>query len=153
MRIGFEVLAIMALTSACGAAGDAGNLDDPEMSAPGNLDDHDVRAKLRDLASQTSAIAGVPSPQTMTAVWSPDHQVAEKIVSGSIVNDHVPVYVIEVTGGTFTSLDSPTGVSFTGTVLILTLNAQTFDGTDGSIATSAPDLHLIDPHVVNLLAD
>jgi hypothetical protein len=35
-------------------------------------------------------------------VASPDHQAAEKIVSGDIVNDHVAVYVVEVTGGTFT---------------------------------------------------
>lgn len=87
----------------------------------------------------------------MTAVWSADHEVAEQIVSGDIVNDHVPVYVIEITGGTFTADESPNGNPFQGTVLTLTINAQTFMGTDAGITRSAPDSHLIDPHVVNLL--
>jgi hypothetical protein len=50
---------------------------------------------------RTSSANGVPSPKTMIAVYSPDHQAAEKIISGDIVNDHAPVYVIEVTGGPF----------------------------------------------------
>lgn len=141
MRIVFAMLGMLTILSACASSSDPGNLDDPE-----------VRSKLRTIGLQASAVAGVPSPKTMTAVWSADHQVAEQIVSGDIVNDHVPVYVIEMTGGTFTSIEGgPNGVSPQGTVLTLTINAQTFEGTDGGITNTVPDLHLIDPHVVNLL--
>jgi hypothetical protein len=66
------------------------------------LADPNVRAKLRTMALQVSSANAVPSPKTIEAVASPDHQAAEKIVSGDIVNDHVAVYVVEVTGGTFT---------------------------------------------------
>ena len=142
MRIAFAMLGMLSIVSACGSA----------SSDPGNLDDSEVRAKLRALGLQSSSISGVPSPQTMTAVWSADHEAAERIVSGDIVNDHVPVYVIEVTGGTFTALDSPNGGDpFQGTFLTLTIDAQTFMGTDAGITRTAVDLHLIDPHVVNLL--
>jgi hypothetical protein len=94
-------------------------------------------------------------PQAVTAVASSDHQVAEAAVSGgSIVNDHVPVYVVLVTGGTFTSLEAPPGVPApTGIALTLTIDAQTFDGLDSGIMKYAPDLRQIDPNVVDLLAE
>jgi hypothetical protein len=137
------VLAMASVLSACGASSDPGDLDDPA-----------VRAKLRELALQSASIAGVPSRQTMLAVWSPDHQAAEKVVSGSIVADHVPVYVVEMTGGTFTALQgAPSGVPPQGDVLTLTINAQTFEGTDAGIGNTMTDLRKIDAHVVNLLAD
>jgi hypothetical protein len=136
-------LAMLSVLSACGSSSDSSDLDDP-----------DVRAKLRELALQSASISGVLSPQTMLAVWSPDHQAAEKVVSGAIVVDHVPVYVIEMTGGTFTALHgSPSGVPPHGNVLTLTINAQTFEGTDAGIGDSMTDLRKIDSHVVNLLAD
>lgn len=141
MRIVFAMLGILTVMSACTSSSDPGNLDDP-----------DVRTKLRALGLQSSSISGVPSPKTMTAVWSADHQVAEQIVSGDIINDHVPVYVIEMTGGTFTSIEGgPNGEPPHGTVLTLTINAQTFEGTDASITDNAVDLRAIDAHVVNLL--
>jgi hypothetical protein len=137
------VLAMASVLSACGSS-----------NGPGDLDDPDVRAKLRELALQSASNSGVPSPQTMLAVWSPDHQAAEKVVSGSIVVDHVPVYVVEMTGGTFTSLHAPPGVAPPhGDVLTLTIDAQTFEGTDVGIGNAMTDLRKIDAHVVDLLAD
>lgn len=120
------------------------------------LDDPAVRSKLRDVGLQASTFAGVPSPRTMVAVASADHQVAEQIVSGDIVNDHVPVYVIEMTGGPFTANGAsvPPGQSAPqGSVLTVTVDAQTFEGLDVGIVDTAPDLTLISPDVVDLLAE
>jgi len=122
-------------------------------SDPDGLADPNVRAKLRTLALQASSANGVPSPTTLMAVYSPDHQAAEEIISGDIVNDHVPVYVIEVTGGPFTcnACSTPAGASPPqGDALTLTVNAQTFQVTDFGITPNPPDLTKISPDVVNL---
>jgi hypothetical protein len=89
----------------------------------------------------------------MIAVYSPDHQAAEEIISGDLVNDHVPVYVIEVTGGPFTcnGCSFPPGASPPqGNALTLTVNAQTFQVTDFGITPNVPDLTQISSDVVNL---
>lgn len=122
-------------------------------SNDGGLADPTVRAKLRTLALQASSANGVPSPKTMIAVYSPDHQAAEEILSGDIVNDHVPVYVVEVTGGPFTcnACSYPPGASAPqGNALTITVNAQTFQVTDFGISPNVPDLTQISPDVVNL---
>lgn len=140
MRAVFAMLGMLTIVSACAS------------SDPGNLDDPDVRSKLRARGLGASSSSGVPSPQTMIAVWSADHQEAEQIVSGAIINDHVPVYVIEMTGGTFTSDSAPPfGVPPHGTVFTLTINAETFEGTDAGITNTKLDLHQIGAHVVDLL--
>jgi hypothetical protein len=90
----------------------------------------------------------------MVAVASPDHQAAEQIVSGDIVNDHAPVYVVEMTGGPFTAQRSPPGVPAPqGSFLTLTIDAQTFGVLDLGISTNTPDLTRIDRDVVDLLAE
>ena len=143
MRIALAVLGMLSVTPACASPTDSGNVDDPA-----------VRTRLREVALQSASISGVPSPQTMIAVWSPDHQVAEQIVSGDIVTDHVPVYVVEMTGGDFTSIEGgPNGIPPHGSVLTLTINAETFEGTDAGITDLLVDLHKINPRVVDLLAD
>lgn len=152
MRI---VLALLAtLAAACVSVPSSSS-----TAESGPLGDPSVRAKLREIALQASMRMGVASPQTMLAVASPDHQFAEEIASGgSSVNDHAPVYVVEMTGGPFidnlASLppgsDAPTPQ---GDVLVLTLNAQTFGITDVGVQMYMPDLHLIDAQVVDLLAD
>jgi hypothetical protein len=87
----------------------------------------------------------------MIATVSPDHQAAEKITSGDIVNDHAPVYVIEITGGPFTADRSPPGVPATqGDVLTLTVDARTYRVTDAGISNDAPDLRQIGSVVVDL---
>jgi hypothetical protein len=153
MRIAFAIFLSVTATSACGPSSDP---DSAEAGAPvgseealqASLKDPSVIAMLRALALQAAA----PSiPQAMTATASPDHQVAEKVISGSIVNDHAPVYVIEITGGPYTAESSPPGVPATqGNVLILTVDAQTFRVTDVGIANDAPDLTQISSVVVDL---
>ena len=143
MRFVSAVLSLLLVVSACGAS-----------SEPENLDDPNVRSKLRTLGLQASSNAGVASPRTMNAVWSADHQAAEQILSGAILNDHAPVYIVVMTGGPFSASEGgPNGIAPQGSALRLTINAQTFEGTDYGITRDAPDLHLIGPHVVDLLAD
>jgi hypothetical protein len=146
MRVKFAVLVTLAaIGAACGPS-------DPGATK-GGLGDPSVRAKLRALALQASSADGVRSPKTMLAVYSPDHQAAEKTISADIVNDHVPVYVIEVTGGPFTcnSCSVPPGASPPqGNAITLTLNAQTFQVTDSGITSNVPDLTQINSDVVNL---
>jgi hypothetical protein len=140
MRVKIAVWLTLSAIGACG--GPSNGLDDPS-----------VRAKLRALALQASLADGVPSPKTMIAVYSPDDQVAQEVISGDIVNDHVPVYVIEVTGGLFTcnSCSFPPGASAPqGNAITITVNAQTFQGTDFSISPNVPDLTQISSDVVNL---
>ena len=147
MRNAFAVPIGIAALCACGSSNDPGG-------AQGPLGDPNVRAKLRSIALQASSANGVASPKTMLAVYSSDHQVAEKIVSGDIVYDHAPVYVIEVTGGPFTcnSCSAPPGASVSpqGNAITLTVNAQTFQATDFGIGPNAPDLSQISSDVVNL---
>lgn len=93
----------------------------------------------------------------MVAVASADHQLAEHVVSGAIVNDHAPVFVVEMTGGPFTTENTgshPAGASAPqADVLTLTIDAKTFRITDAGVGPNAPDLSQIDSNVVNLLAD
>jgi hypothetical protein len=146
MRTAFAILLTLAAASACGQS------NEPSAVAQTGLADPNVTAKLRTMALQASSANGVPSPKTIEVVASPDHQAAEKIVSGDIVNDHVAVYVVEVTGGTFTdnTASTPPGVPApSGSVLTLTVDAQSFRVTDFGLTDTAPDLTQIGP-VVNL---
>jgi hypothetical protein len=129
----------------------------PDLGPPGDpsaaraaLGDPSVVAKLRGLALQVSSLAGVSSPMTMLAVAA-DHQAAEKVLCGAIVNDHAPVYVIKMTGGPFTSRrHSPAGPAPQGNVLTLTVNAATYRITDVGYDDVEPDLSQIGPVAVNL---
>ena len=113
-------------------------------SEQGTLGDPNVRAKLRDLALRASLVAGISSPRTMIAVASPDHQAAEQIISGAIIYDHAPVYVIVMTGGRFTANMAPPGVPAPqGDVLTLTVDAATYRVTDIGIVNAEPDLSKI----------
>ncbi len=94
MSVKFALLLTLAAMGACGP-------NEP-AATQGSLADPSVRAKLRVMALQASSANGVPSPKTMLGVYSSDDEAAQEIISGDIVNDHVPVYVIEVTGGPFT---------------------------------------------------
>jgi hypothetical protein len=153
MRVAFTMFLALAVTGACRQSSVPGDRDaaaavgstDPLQAS---LSDPNVKAKLRALALQA---AGSSPTKTMIAAASPDHQAAEEIVSGDIVNDHVPVYVIVITGGPFTAGSSPSGVPAPqGDVLTLTVDAQTFSVTDGGITNDAPDLTLVGPVVVDL---
>jgi hypothetical protein len=119
----------------------------------GALSDPEVVSKLRSLAMRRASRAGVSSPATMQAVAASDHQVAENVVSGAIVNDHAPVYVIEMTGGPFMASHHPRAMAAPqGDVLTVTVDAQTLRVTDVGIHSVAPDLTAIDSNTVDLLA-
>jgi hypothetical protein len=145
MRVKVAVLFTLAAIGACGPS--------DQGATQGGLADPSVRTKLRALALEASSANGVPSPKTMIAVYSPDHQAAEKSISGDIINDHVPVYVIEVTGGLFTDKNAsipPGGSPPQGNALTLTVDAQTYRVTDFGLTQNAPDLTQISRDVVNL---
>jgi hypothetical protein len=162
-RIGL-VCVLMLLGSSCSSEDNAATDPDPAADGSaalssaagqaGTLGDPTVRSKLRDLALQASSNAGVPSPRTMIAVASPDHQAAEQIVSGDIVNDHAPVYVVVMTGGTYTADMAPPGVADPqGSVLTLTVDAATFRITDVGIIGVEPDLSKIASVITDLSAE
>jgi len=117
------------------------------------LADPSVVARLHDLGLQLSSIAGVPSPTRMYAAAVSDHQAAERVLSGAIINDHAPVFVIVMTGGPFTALEAPPGVPPPeGNVLTATVNAATYDVTDVGIVNAEPDLSKIASATVELNA-
>jgi hypothetical protein len=55
--------------------------------------DPTVLAELRVLRLHASSISDASSPATIHAVAAIDHQVAEKALSGALVNDHAAVYL------------------------------------------------------------
>lgn len=118
----------------------------------GTLRDPNVVAKLHDLGLGVSTYAGVPSPTSMYAVSVSDHQAAETALSGAIINDHVPVFVIVMTGGPFTAMEAPPGVAFPqGDVLTATVNAATYEITDVGIVNEEPDLSKVASDTVDLI--
>ena len=109
-------------------------------------------AKLHDLGLGVSTYAGVPSPTRMYAVSVSDHQAAETVLSGAIIYDHQPVFVIVITGGTFTALQAPAGVPFPdGSVLTATVSAATYEVTDVGIVNEEPDLSNVASDTVDLM--
>jgi hypothetical protein len=117
------------------------------------LADPSVVARLHDLALQLSSIAGAPSPMSMYAAAVSDHQIAERALSGAIINDHAPVFVIVMTGGPFTALEAAPGAPpFEGNVLTATVDAATYDVTDVGIVNAEPDLSKIASATVDLNA-
>ncbi|HEX3852660.1 MAG TPA: hypothetical protein VHW01_16945 [Polyangiaceae bacterium] len=108
-------------------------------------------AELRALALHASSVAGVSSPKTMDAVAVSDHQAAETVLSGALVNDHAPVYVIKLTGGRFTALRHPPGVlAAQGNVLTITVDAATHLVTDVCYVDVEPDLSQVGPTKISL---
>jgi hypothetical protein len=129
---------------------DAGTPIDPK-TAQAALSDPQILTELRGLALHASAVAGVASPKAIHVVAAADHQEAELVLSGATINDHAPVYVIEVTGGPFTALSHPQGVSAPqGKFLTLTLDAKTHNLTDVGFVDEEPDLTKIGPTEVDL---
>jgi hypothetical protein len=108
------------------------------------LEDPKVVAKLRELGLQIASNAGVSSPTKMYVVAVADHQDAETILSGAIINDHAPVYVIVMTGGSFTAPKAPPGVpAVQSNVLTVTVDAATARVTDIGFVNVEPDLSKI----------
>ncbi|HKO90315.1 MAG TPA: hypothetical protein VJU61_04135 [Polyangiaceae bacterium] len=120
--------------------------DDPRA-----FDDPAVVAKLREIAQQAASGGEATPPTKMYAVAVSDHQVAEQAASGAIINDHAPVFVIVITGGTFTAREAPPGaVPFEGSVLTLTVIAATYEISDVGIVNVEPDLSKVASDRVDL---
>jgi len=110
-------------------------------------------ANLRGIGLRVSSAAGVSSPTTMRAAAASDHQAAQTILSGAIINDHAPVYVIKMTGGPFTATQHPPGAPAPqGNVLTVTVDAATYRVTDIGYVTVEPDLSQIGALAVDLSA-
>jgi hypothetical protein len=115
--------------------------------------DTTVRRNLTSAARSIAQRAGVETPASIVAVAAADHQAAEAVVSGAILADHDPVYVVQMTGGTFTSPHHPHGrPAPQGNVLTVTFRAATLEVTDVGYDSVAPDLTKIDAQPVDLLA-
>ena len=115
------------------------------------LDDADEAARVRGVVLPIARAAGVLSPAKVHAVVATDHQAAEFALSGALVTDHDPVYVVKMTGGPFTALQHPKGVdSPKGNVMTITLDAVTHRVTDVGYVDEEPDLAKIDSHVVDI---
>jgi hypothetical protein len=111
------------------------------------LADPKVQASLLDLALRVASDAGVPQPAKVVAVAAADHQVAETLVSGAIINDHAPVYVLKITGGRFTAQHHQREAAPQGEVLTITVDAATLRVTDIGIDDVEPDLSTLGPTV------
>jgi hypothetical protein len=115
------------------------------------LGDATEAATLRSIALQAASTAGVPSPGPISAVAASDHQSAEFILSGAIISDHLPVYVIKVAGGPFTALSAHPGQPHPqGQFLTITVDATTHGITDVGFVSVEPDLRKIGSFVVDL---
>jgi hypothetical protein len=146
----------LAVTAAVGCADEPepnADLEASESAKPIGLTRTEIASSLHALALDTSKRWGVEAPATVRAVATADHQAAESVISGAIINDHSPVYVVQVTGGTFTALHHPPDVEAPhGTVLTITFDAATLRMTDVGIDEAAPELGQIDRDVVDLRA-
>jgi hypothetical protein len=153
-----HLLSAAAITIASGCASSTGTSSAPDAGladpAQAGLRDPKVVAKLRDLGLQASSHCGVPSPKTMVAVAAPDNQVAQMVLSGGSIPDHSPVYIIVITGGTFTcNVSHPPGVPEPqGNVITLILFAATYSESSFGISNQQPDLDKIGSPQVDLLA-
>jgi hypothetical protein len=110
-------------------------------------------ATLRGIALGISSKAGVSSPAAIQAVAASDRQTAEYILSGAIMQDRAPVYVLKVKGGPFTSRRHPPGVAAPKhAFLTITVDAATKRLTDIGYVDVEPDLTQIGSSVVDLTA-
>ena len=109
-----------------------------------SLEDPGEMATLRAIALNAAANAGVSSPARIHAVAHSDHQAAEFLLSGAIIDDHAPVYVLKISGGTFTANHHPPGrAAPQGAFLTLTIDATTHRVTDLGLVDNEPDLSKI----------
>jgi hypothetical protein len=122
-------------------------------AAEAALADVNEVARLRSIALAVSSVRGVASPKTMHVVTAADHQAAATILSGAIINDHSPVYVVKMTGGPFTATSHPPGAPAPqGNVLTVTIDATTHRVTDVGYHAEEPDLSQMGAHTVDMSA-
>jgi hypothetical protein len=108
------------------------------------LADSNERATLRSVALSASSAAGVSTPTRILATAAADHQAAQFAVSGSIVNDHAPVYVMQLEGGPFTARrHAPHAAPPQAQYLLVTVDAATHRITDVGYVNTKQDLTAI----------
>ena len=158
-RLATRIVCLMIPLAASCASGDQG-VDEVaggssaqsavSTSELGTLSDPSVQAKLRDMGVRAASANGISSPR-IVAVASPDQQAAEAVVSGDLIPFHAAVYVVVVTGGTFTAGRHPPGVPAPqGSVLTLTVDAATYAVLGVGIVDAVPDLSKISSDIVDL---
>jgi hypothetical protein len=126
---------------------------DPRAAKDALRGDVNLRGKLRGLAIAEAARHGVANPAAIHAVAASDHSAAEAALSGALVDDHVPVYVVRMTGGRFTAQHHPREVAAPeGNVLTVTVDAATNRITDIGIVNEEPDLNQLGDTTVDLTA-
>lgn len=142
------------------APGTLGVLTVPDAGAPTAntallaARDPNEMATLRGIALGVSSKAGVSSPAAIQAVAASDRQTAESTLSGAIIPDHAPVYVLKVKGGPFTSPRKPPGGAAPPqyAFLTITVDAATKRLTDTGYDDVEPDLTQFGSPVVDLTA-
>ena len=149
-RLGFALAlaSTLCLTSCSSGDGDEDMGDtesaEPAPSDPGDptaITDPGVQLQLHALASDIAKQLGVDHPSSMTAVGVADHAIAEAAISGAELEEHDPVFVVQISGGTFTALRHPPGQAApTGNVLTVTYDAKTLQVLDVGLDGKAPDL-------------
>ena len=150
--VGFLIAAIGCTDGQVGSTGGSGPVGSDMSALRMQLRDPAVSTKLRALSLDLASQAGVSSPKTMHAVAASDHQQAESLISGAIVDGNDPVYVVQMTGGPFTAWHHPPHVEAPqGDVLTLTIDAATHEVLDIGFDALAPDLTAIDSVLVDLL--
>jgi hypothetical protein len=137
-----------------GIASDAGPVDPSAASAAeAALSDPSLLAKLSDLALGASSRAGVQSPKTMVVVMAPDQQAAQLAISGGFSPGNAPVYIIEMTGGTFAAARHPFGEAAPQSdILALCVDAATLRVISVHYLLEAPNLNKVGSGMVDLLA-
>lgn len=127
-----------------------------QSNSPGakpSLADFTVISTLRNAAINAATKAGVTKPRSIRAVAASDHQVVESLLSGAVIYDHSPVFVVTMTGGPFTHISHPPGAPApTGNVMRITVDAKSYRVTDIGLGQTEPDLSQIDSNVVDLTA-
>lgn len=114
----------------------------PAPSDPGDpamLDKLSVQLQLHELTRDFATQLGVDRPATMVAVAAVDHAAAEEAISGAQLDEHDPVFVVQVTGGQFTALRHPPNQPApSGNVLTVTYDAKTLQVLDVGLDEVAP---------------
>jgi hypothetical protein len=115
------------------------------------LHDPIVASKLHAVAVAEASRAGVPVPETVRAAVAIDRQAAEQAISGSVVNDNSPVYIVQMTGGSFVpQLHRKDLASVPAAVLTIAVDAASLSILDVHYDGEAPDLTALDSHIVDI---
>jgi hypothetical protein len=132
-----------------------GDTEDPPAEAkpvqvasgprPTGLAESATRAQLQARSLAVAARAGVAAPSRVIAVAAADQAAAELALTGTVLFEHQPVYVVQMTGGTFTASRHPHGQPAPqGNSLTVTFDAATLAITSIGIDNVTPDLSKVD---------